>query len=201
MAHDLPAEMTHSEFESDARCSKALLEELIGEPVTGYRAAGFALPRDTASYFESLATCGYTYDSSVFPARHNHGGQPDAPLGPSIIQTASGPIQEFPVSVVEWFNRRFCLFGGGYFRLAPYSLIRRGARNVLRSNRPLILYLHPREIDPDQPRLPLGIRRKLRTYVNLRGTEGKLNRLLSEHSFAHLETLLQPTPIATSASA
>jgi polysaccharide deacetylase family protein (PEP-CTERM system associated) len=201
MAHQLPSEMSRSEFESDARCSKALLEDLIGDPVTGYRAAGFALPRDTSAYFEALVTCGYRYDSSIFPARHNHGGQPNALLGPSTVETASGPIQEFPVSVVEWLGRRYCVFGGGYLRLAPYALIRRGAQAVLRSRRPLILYLHPREIDPDQPRLPLGLRRRVRTYVNLRGTEAKLNRLLSEYSFTRLETLLQPAPVATSASA
>lgn len=189
MDHKRPVEMTRMELEVDLRTSKAMLEDISGREVDGYRAAGFALPEDTGLFFELLAKHGYRYDSSVFPARHRHGGQPDAELGPRTIETPSGSVQEYPISVLPLFGHRLCLFGGGYFRVAPFALVRRGALSVLNAGRPLVLYLHPREIDPEQPRLPLGFTRSLRAYVNLHRTEPKLNALLGEFPFRGLESL------------
>lgn len=201
MDHKRPVEMTRTELDLDLRTSKAMLEDISGQKVEGYRAAGFALPSDTRHFFESLAENGYRYDSSVFPARHRHGGQPGAALGPRTISTPSGSVEEFPISVLPFLGRRLCLFGGGYFRVAPFALVRLGARSVLDSGRPLVLYLHPREIDPSQPRLPLGFTRSLRAYVNLHRTEPKLNQLLHEFSFRGLTSQLngsaRPIPAAT----
>lgn len=194
MDHKRPVEMTRTELELDLRSSKAMLEDISGKKVEGYRAAGFALPDDTRPFFEMLAQSGYRYDSSIFPARHRHGGQPHAELGPRTISTPSGPVTEFPISVLPVLGRRWCLFGGGYFRVAPFALVRRGAHSVLHSGRPLVLYLHPREIDPGQPRLPLGFTRGLRAYVNLHRTEPKLNQLLGEFSFRGLESQLDHSP-------
>lgn len=182
MDHRRPIEMTRTELEMDMRSSKAMLEDISGRKVEGYRAAGFALPADTEAFFELLAQCGYRYDSSIFPARHRHGGQPEWDLAPRTISTPSGAIEEFPISVWPVLGWRLCLFGGGYFRVAPMALVRMGAHSVLNSGRPLILYLHPREIDPEQPRLPLGFTRSLRAYVNLHRTEPKLDELLKEFS-------------------
>jgi polysaccharide deacetylase family protein (PEP-CTERM system associated) len=194
--------MTRTELELDMRSSKAMLEDICGQKVEGYRAAGFALPRDTGAFFELLAECGYRYDSSIFPARHRHGGQPDAELAPRTVVTPSGPVEEFPISVWPVLGWRLCLFGGGYFRAAPFALVRRGAHSVLNSGRPLVLYLHPREIDPEQPRLPLGFTRSLRTYMNLHRTEAKLGQLLQEFSFRGLESLVaRPAPVRPAASA
>jgi len=190
MDHRRPAEMTRAELHADMRASRAILEDICGRTVQGYRAAGFALPADTRGFFETLAECGYRYDSSIFPARHRHGGQPEAALAPCTITTSSGPVQEVPISVWPVLGWRLCLFGGGYFRVAPFALVRRGAQSVLNSGRPLVLYLHPREIDPQQPRLPLGLTRSLRAYVNLHRTEPKLNQMLKEFRFRGLESLV-----------
>lgn len=200
MDHRRPIEMTRTELELDMRSSKAMLEDISGRKVEGYRAAGFALPQDTDVFFELLAQCGYRYDSSIFPARHRHGGHPDWDLAPRTMVTPSGPVKEFPISVWPVLGWRLCLFGGGYFRVAPMALVRRGAHSVLNSGRPLVLYLHPREIDPEQPRLPLGFTRSLRAYVNLHRTEPKLGELLKEFSFhgigSELSRSATPVPAA-----
>jgi polysaccharide deacetylase family protein (PEP-CTERM system associated) len=193
-AHRLAGQMTAEEFRADAVRSRELLEAIIGGPVAGYRAAGFSVTEETPWFFDALVEAGYRYDSSVFPGRHGHGGLRSAGLAPWVVHTEAGLIHEFPVSLVKICGRRLCLFGGGYFRLAPYVLIRRGARGVKAEGRPVIFYLHPREIDPEQPRLPLGLRRSFKTYVNLHTTEPKLRRLISDFHFVRLAELMEPCP-------
>lgn len=182
-AHRLAYSMTPDEFYRDALQARQVIEDAAGLPVAGYRAPGFSLTTATPWFFEKLAEAGYVYDSSLFPARRNHGGCAGAQLGPSRVTTAAGELIEFPVSVVPIWGTRLCLFGGGYFRLFPLPLITRMADRVLASGRPLVFYLHPREIDPAQPRLEMPLARRARCYLNLASTERKLRALLGRYSF------------------
>ncbi len=175
-AHRLIYTMTRDEFIEDARRTRTLLEDLSGDAVAGYRSAGFSVTRDTAWFFDALVDAGYRYDSSVFPAPRGHGGMKNGTRRPYRI----GSLVEFPITVAEFLGRPMCFFGGGYLRLFPYSLIRRKAHEVLRENRPVVFYVHPREIDPDHPRLEMPPARRFKSYVNLRTTEPKLRSILAE---------------------
>jgi polysaccharide deacetylase family protein (PEP-CTERM system associated) len=175
-AHRLVFSMTREEFTEDARRTRLLLEDLAGAAVAGYRSAGFSVTEDTAWFFDALLEAGYRYDSSVFPAPRGHGGMRNGCRRPYLI----GPLAEFPITVADFLGRPMCFFGGGYLRLFPYSLIRRKAHEVLRENRPVVFYLHPREIDPDHPRLEMPPARRFKSYVNLATTERKLRSILAE---------------------
>jgi len=179
-AHRLAYQMTPTDFYEDALKARRVIEDAAGCPVYGYRAAGFSLTSRTPWLHEKLVEAGYLYDSSVFPARRNHGGWTEAELKPGWVRTPAGEIAEFPVTVVPLLGTRVCLFGGGYLRLAPLGLIARMARRVLREGRPVIFYLHPREIDAEQPRLAMPPGRRFRCYVNLKGTACKLASLLTQ---------------------
>jgi len=179
-AHRLVYTMTPLEFRADAVRARKLLEDLSGGPVTGYRSAGFSLTAGTPWFADELLAAGYAYDSSAFPARRGHGGLEGTRLDPHRQRRPAGDLVEFPVTVAEVFGRRLCFFGGGYLRLTPWPLVRRMARSVLRAGRPVIFYVHPREIDPGHPRLPMSLARSFKSYVNLRTTEGKIRRILAE---------------------
>ncbi len=200
-AHRLVYLMTPEEFYRDALQARHVIEDAAGLPVAGYRAPGFSLTERTPWFFEKLAEAGYLYDSSLFPARRNHGGLADAPLGPFRIKTAAGELIEFPISVIPVCGTRLCLFGGGYLRLFPLPLITHMADRVLASGRPLILYVHPREIDSAQPRLPMPPARRFRCYVKLGDTERKLRALLDRHRFVSFLAWMEHaglTPAVTS---
>ncbi|MBX6315437.1 MAG: DUF3473 domain-containing protein, partial [Isosphaeraceae bacterium] len=179
-AHRLVHSQTRDEFYADALRAREVLEEVAGVPVRGYRSAGFSINEDTGWFFEALLEAGYAYDSSVFPASHGHGGLHGANRAPHKRQYASGTLAEFPITVADFAGKPMCFFGGGYLRLFPYGLIRRQAGQVLREGRPVVFYIHPREIDPDHPRLPMGWKRRFKSYVNLRSTPRKIERILRE---------------------
>ncbi|MFB3828579.1 MAG: XrtA system polysaccharide deacetylase [Bryobacteraceae bacterium] len=202
-SHQLAYTMTPSQFYMDAKEAKNAIEDAGGREVVGYRASGFSMTHETRWMFEMLAQAGYRYDSSIFPANRGHGGFPGA-FAPYRVHTAAGDLVEFPVSVTAIFRKPVCLFGGGYLRLFPWFLIRRAAQAVLRQDRPAVFYIHPREIDPDQPRLPMPIIRSFKCYVNLHTTEAKLCRLLQEFefkTFQHLFTTVSDTCAGASAAA
>ncbi|MEO8216122.1 MAG: polysaccharide deacetylase family protein [Acidobacteriota bacterium] len=178
--HRLVYQQSATEFRQDVVDSKRLLEDLTGKVVLGFRAPGFSFVPSTPWVFEELTGAGYVYDSSIFPAARGHGGNAQARPEPHRISTPSGPLLEFPISVVEVAGIRLCLFGGGYFRISPYALIERAGANVRRKNRPVIYYIHPREIDPQHPRLPMPALRRFKSYVNLASTWRKLQRTVSE---------------------
>jgi polysaccharide deacetylase family protein (PEP-CTERM system associated) len=190
-AHRLVYEQGPDEFREDALKARLLLEDILGRPVKGYRAPGFSVTADTAWFFEELVRAGYEYDSSVFPAARGHGGLKLDRYGPYRVQTPSGPLREFPVTVAEVWGKPLCFFGGGYLRLFPYPLVRLMARRVLNEGRPVVFYAHPREIDPDQPRLAMNYKRRFKSYVGLRGMAGKIRRILQDYpvtSFARFMT-------------
>ena len=197
-AHRLVYEMNRREFSEDASRSRKLLEDIAGETVLGYRSAGFSVTEKSPWFFDSLAECGYQYDSSVFPASRGHGGMESSPRLPHHVGPNSDGIVEFPITVADILGKPLCFFGGGYLRLFPYSLIRQMTRQVLEEGRPVVFYIHPREIDPDHPRLPMSMARRFKSYVNLRSTESKLHRILTDFEVAPFRSFLQQeTLIAT----
>ena len=179
-AHRLIYTQSPQEFSQDIRKSKIILEDLIGQPVKGYRAPGFSITKDTPWAFDLLAKAGYQYDSSVFPASRGHGGIKDAEMRPYKVITPHGGLIEFPVTVAPILRKRMCFFGGGYLRLFPYFIIRYMSKVVNKKNRPVIFYLHPREVDPHHPRLAMGVARRFKSYINLGSTLPKLRRLIQE---------------------
>jgi len=190
-AHRLVYQMTPEAFYQDAVQSRKILENISGRPVWGYRAAGFSVTQGTEWFFDKLIEAGYIYDSSVFPASRGHGGIKGGRRGPYWVQRSSGKIVEFPASVVDVLGTPVCFFGGGYLRLFPYPIIRRAAKRVLKHSRPVIFYVHPREIDVDHPRLPMNWKRRFKSYVNLKSTLPKVMRLLDEFPLTSFEQLIR----------
>jgi polysaccharide deacetylase family protein (PEP-CTERM system associated) len=172
--------MGREAFYEDAHRARKLLEDISGVPVLGYRSAGFSARQDTPWFFEMLAEAGYQYDSSVFPAKCSHGGISEYRREPHEIISNNSKILEFPITVTDFLGKPLCFFGGGYLRLFPYQLIRRMARQVLTEGRPVVFYIHPREIDPEHPRLPMNRRRRFKSYVNLASTESKLGSIFRD---------------------
>lgn len=179
-SHELVYRQTPREFLSDVTRSKKLLEDIVGEPVLGYRAPGFSVIRETLWVFDKLAEAGYKYDTSIFPAQREHGGLTGGPIGPYRIETTAGPLVEFPVSVVTLLGRPLFFFGGGYLRLSPYWIIRVMAQRVNKEGRPVVFYFHPREIEPEHPRLPMGFRRRFKSYINIKSTGPKMKSLITD---------------------
>ena len=185
--HRLVYEMTADQFAEDARRSKQAIEDIAGGPITGYRAPGFSATRATPWFYSKLIEAGYLYDSSVFPARREHGGLKTGNYAPYWIMENSGRLLEIPITVAEVLGQPLCFFGGGYLRLFPYAVVKRMALKVLKEGRPVVFYIHPRDIDPSQPRLPMGIWKRFKSYVNLGTTAGKVSRILDQLEFTTFE--------------
>jgi len=172
-------------FKEDLRMSKDALEQASGAAVLGYRAPTFSLVRQTAWALDVLGELGLLYDSSIYPVRHDRYGIPDAPRGPFMAQGARHEILEIPPATLSVRGVNVPVGGGGYFRLLPFPLMKLA---LLRSRRnpncgATMLYFHPWEFDPDQPRLPLRGLNRFRTYVGIRRTRDRLSRLLGGYSF------------------
>jgi len=177
-------EQSPAEFREDVRRTRALLEDLSGTEVVGYRAASFSIDARNLWAFDELAAAGYRYSSSISPISHDHYGMREAPRFP--FRPVEGGITEIPITTVEVSGMRLPCGGGGFFRLLPYALSRAAMGRVVRGEgQPTVFYFHPWEIDPEQPRLPgIDARARFRHYVNLRHFEGKLARLLRDFRWA-----------------
>ena len=190
--HRLVYEQSRAEFYEDVRRARMLLEDISGLQVAGYRAPGFSTTEETPWFFDVLAEAGYQYDSSVFPAARGHGGMRQGRRDPHRI--GEGQLLEFPITVADLLSKPMCFFGGGYLRLFPYWLIRRMAHQVLSEGRPVVFYIHPREIDPGHPRLPMGRKRQFKSYVNLETTETKVRRILQDFHLTTFKNVLSSYP-------
>jgi len=181
-------EQTLQEFTQDIARAKALLEDLSGTEVKGYRAPSFSIGRRTLWAFERIAQAGYRYSSSVYPVQHDLYGMPDAPR---FAYRPRADLLEIPVTTAAVLNRNLPAGGGGYFRLLPYAVSRALLRRVNRVDaRPGIFYFHPWEIDPAQPRVPgTSLKTRFRHYVNLRRTEPRLRRLLREFRWRRMDEI------------
>ncbi len=185
LTHKLVYDQTPGEFLEETRTAKTILEDIIQTPVHGYRAASYSITGDSIWAIDILAELGFSYDSSIFPIRHDRYGIPGALRGPHRIRgKGSSSLIEFPLSTVDFRLARLPVSGGGYFRLLPYFVTRAALASINRSEgMPFIFYLHPWEIDPGQPRVQAGRLSRFRHYNNLDKCEARLCKLLDEFSF------------------
>jgi polysaccharide deacetylase family protein (PEP-CTERM system associated) len=185
-SHRLVYEQPRAEFYEETRRAKQILEDLIGAPVLGYRAASYSIVRDSLWALDTLVELGFTYDSSIFPVRHDRYGIPGAERVPHRMQAPNGGfIAEWPLSTVKLLRYSVPVAGGGYFRLFPYWFSRAALASINRKERrPFIFYLHPWEIDPSQPRVKASLLSRFRHYNNLDKCEGRLQRLLEDFRFS-----------------
>lgn len=181
--HRLLNDLGREGFREDLSRTAKVLEEIAGVQVRAFRACTWSVTSRTPWAIEELLASGIQIDSSVFPVRHPDYGVPDAPTTPYRISDDAGELIEFPPLCWEVLGRRVPVGGGGYLRLLPLAMLRWGLRQKERSGAPGCIYLHPWEVDPDQPRQPLGGLRGFRHYVNLSKTHGKLDRLLRDFPF------------------
>jgi polysaccharide deacetylase family protein (PEP-CTERM system associated) len=184
--------MDAATFRDDVRSARRAIEDAAGVPVVGYRAPTCSVVRTTLWSLEVLAEEGFHYDSSVFPIHHDRYGIPDARRFPHRVTLRDGrKLVEFPLTTVRIAGQNLPFCGGGYLRLLPYPLIRAGVRHVTERERmPAMVYVHPWETDPEQPRLPVRGLTRFRHYVNLHRTVGKLERLLGDFPFAPVGRVL-----------
>jgi succinoglycan biosynthesis protein ExoA len=188
--HRLIYEQTPEEFRADLRRARAVLEDVLGERVEAYRAPSFSITQRSLWALDILIEEGFTIDSSIYPTHHDRYGIPGTLLEPHRIERAGGAVWEFPPPVWRCLGYPLPVGGGGYFRLYPYALTRRGLRSINAAGRPFAFYLHPWELDPEQPHLRPGVLKAFRHYVNLRRTQSRLVRLLRDFRFAPLSEVL-----------
>ena len=183
-SHQLVYNQTPETFRQETIRAKSILEDIIQQPVRGYRAASYSIIKKSQWALDILAESGFVYDSSIFPVRHDRYGMPDTPEHPYHLETPEGnSIIEFPLSVAKIINYHLPIAGGGYFRLYPYWLSKAGLRQINRQHKPFIFYLHPWEIDPDQPRISAGWFSRFRHYNNLDKCEPRLKKLMTDFQF------------------
>jgi len=230
-AHKLIYNQSKEEFRKDIRKAKAILEDITGDVVVGYRAPSYSITDKSKWAFEVLVGEGFKYDSSIFPIRHDYYGMPNAPRFPFVIslnETSnvefsmlnyelgdsklitqnsklninnsithslinSNSLIEFPISTVRILGQNFPISGGGYFRLFPYPLIKKGLKRINeKENKPFIFYVHPWELDIDQPRIKDAAHlSRFRHYVNLDKTGEKFRKLLKEFDFSSIRGILE----------
>jgi polysaccharide deacetylase family protein (PEP-CTERM system associated) len=195
-------DLTPQEFREDTHRAKAVIEDAAGKKVLGYRAPSFSVTKKSSWALEILASEGFQYDSSVFPVEHPSYGVPEAPRTPFWVNTPSGRILEFPMPTLTIGSRRSPIGGGAYLRFLPYSYTRWAIRHLNQyENFPVCVYIHPWELDPEQPRLGGSLSARARHYFGLRGTEAKLRKLLSDVEFCPLGSLISEIgPVETQQS-
>lgn len=187
--HRLIYKLTPSVFREYVRRSKQILEDLIGAAVFGYRATSFSIVNSTLWALDIIKEAGFIYDSSMFPICHDIYGIEGIPVAPFVHPNG---LIEIPPSTVRFLGKNIPLAGGGYFRLYPYWLTRKGIQWLNRDGRPAVVYLHPWELDPSCPRIDRAdLRTRFRQYVNLDKTERCLKKLLGDFRFSSTNEYLQ----------
>lgn len=192
--HQLVYDLGPNRFRADLIQSRDSLEQTIGQPVRLYRAPSFSVTDRSLWALEILVEEGFEVDSSIYPVRHDRYGIPSAPTAPHHILTPAGRITEFPGMVCDLGALRVPAGGGGYLRLLPWSVTRTLLQHIRRQQRPLNVYIHPWEIDPQQPRLAASWKSRFRHYQNLSTTLPKLEAMLSEFRLGTISDVLsQPS--------
>jgi polysaccharide deacetylase family protein (PEP-CTERM system associated) len=188
-SHRLLYKPGKEQFSDELKRSLDILQNLTGRPVRSHRAAFFSITKQSLWALDVLLEEGLAIDSSIFPVRNYRYGIPDAPRHPYWHERNGRKLLEFPISTIRLFGNNLPFSGGFYLRLLPYPLLHQAFSYMNRRGYPAVLYIHPWELDPKHPRLPLPRRIALPHYHNLHSTEGKLRRLLKNFSFAPLEEI------------
>lgn len=190
LTHELVYKQSPEVFRTETHRSKSLLEDLTGASVKGYRAASYSITSASLWALDILDELGFAYDSSIFPVHHDVYGIPGAPRHPHTV--SAGRLLEIPLTTVRLAGQRLPCAGGGYFRLLPYSVFSWSLRRVNEERLAAVFYLHPWEIDPDQPRIEASWKSRFRHYTNLSRTEERLKRLLREFKWDRMDRVFLP---------
>lgn len=191
-SHQLIYNQTPEVFREETRRSKKILEDITGEPITGYRAASYSITNQSRWALDILAEEGFVWDSSIFPVHHDRYGMPGTPRWPHRLTTDNGnELAEFPLSTLKFPGYTLPIAGGGYFRLFPYWFSRWGLGSINRQGQPFVFYLHPWEVDPGQPRLDVKWFSRFRHYNNLDVCEHRLEQLLGHFRFTAMGDVLR----------
>ena len=191
-SHQLIYDQTPEHFRQDTVRAKKLLEDIVQSSVDGYRAASFSITERSRWALDILAETGFVYDSSIFPTYHDRYGLPGiSPFPHRLTTSGKRSLLEFPLSTIKVFGYRLPVAGGGYFRLYPYGFTRAAFKRInKRDGQPFVFYLHPWELDPDQPRLPARWLSRFRHYNNLAKCEARLRHLLIDFRCATMKDVL-----------
>ncbi len=191
-AHELIYRQSPEEFRADVARARKLLQDLSGQPVLGYRAPSYTVVERTRWALPILAAEGHAYDSSIFPIRRRRYGIPGSPRWPHRLPLpGGGHLVEFPLPTVRILGQNVPATGGAYLRLLPLGFQRRAVAGLLRAGRPLVVNVHPWELDPEQPRLPVGARTRWTHYHNLGRTRERLEELLALGRFGSQAEVLR----------
>ncbi len=200
--HQLVYDLGPARFRADLIQSRDVLQNILGEPVRLFRAPSFSVTSRSLWALDILVEEGFKTDSSIYPTRHDCYGIPGSPKSPHVIQTSSGPIREFPGMTATVAGMTVPVGGGGYLRLFPWHLTARLLGLIRSAGRPLNVYLHPWEVDVDQPRISASLKSRFRHYQNLSTTAPKLTRMLSQFRLTTMTAVLNQslTPATTLAA-
>lgn len=185
--HQLIYKQTPDEFRIDIAKSKLILESIVQQHILGYRAPAYSIKNESRWALDIIKEVGFVYDSSIFSAARWYGGLKGEPIYP--YQYPSG-LWEFPISMIKFLRINIPFSGGGYFRFFPYSFIKKAIKSINNNQKPVVIYLHPREVDVLHPKFDMPLHRRFRCYVNLHSTEKKLHALLSDFKFAPIREVL-----------
>ncbi len=192
--HDRLHRLTAESMLCDVCESKRVLEDQTGRPVLGYRAPTWSVTRQTSWAVDVLAEAGLRYDASVFPVSHPSYGVPDAPDRPYFIRSSATGKRLLELPPLTWRvgGKNLAVAGGGYFRLLPLSLMKRGLRQAAVEKRPAVLYFHPWEFDPGMPKMPLSATGRLRTYTGLKSAAKKLEHVIQAFDESGAQSTWRP---------
>lgn len=190
--HELVSTQTPAQFREDVRRSKQILEDLIGRQIVGYRAPSFSISSRTEWAISVLIEEGYRYDSSIYNRFRSAQGSKAINTETYQLETKAGTIWEVSPSTMNACGLQLPVAGGGYFRLFPYAASKMFLKNLERQGSQLVMYLHPWELDPEQPRMDGPLLSKVRHYLNLGKTEQRLRWLLRDFSFAPINEVVRP---------
>ncbi|UZE97965.1 XrtA system polysaccharide deacetylase [Alkalimarinus alittae] len=190
-SHQLIYNQSQEVFKEETHKSKVILEDIIQQDVIGYRAASYSITNQSKWALDILCELGFKYDSSIFPVKHDLYGIPGSPRWPYKLETdQKNTIVEFPISTFNIANYKLPIAGGGYFRLFPYWFTKLGLGSINRENEPFVFYLHPWEVDPEQPKVQASWFSMFRHYNNLDKCYARLEQLLNDFSFTTVEDVL-----------
>ena len=198
--HQLVYKQGPEGFRRDIKKAKYILEDITQAEVLGYRAPNYSITKKSMWALDILMEEGFVYDSSLFPINHDKGGMPDSKRYPFKLYRHKKSMWEFPLSTVRIMNKNIPFSGGGYFRLLPYSFIKWSIGSINGEGRPAVMYLHPWEFDPAQPKIKTDYLSMFRHYVNMSKTESKLKELLGDFRFKSVRDYLRETELDAAAA-
>lgn len=178
--HELASRFTPEQFKEDTYKAKCIIEDVAGCEVNAFRVPSFSITASNLWTFDILTELGFTYDSSIFPSTHEFGGIPAYPAVPSLLKTHNGVLKEFPICLGHFVGREIVYSGGGYFRVIPYSLLKKWTSR----DSYVLSYFHPSDFDPGQPNMPqLPIMRQIKNRVGLKGAFSKFKKYIKDFDF------------------